>query len=233
MVQPGLGGAVGDQCRRTGGVARAAGDVDDRPGAVLVAHLPVDADGEPQRADEVHLDREGVEQHRALEVVVAARRALDLRDERGDVLDVRRGHRAAGVVDQDVDAAVGRGHLRHHCVDGAVIALVADHLGGACAQSGSVSAPGSASSLRTRAADDRGTCAQQFVRDADADAPAGAGDDRDLAVQHAHSDHPQNANGRPPWQRPSYAICLASGRPPVASNTTRLPISTAWSANRS
>ena len=111
-------------------MARAAGDVDDAAGAVLVAHLAVHADGEPQRADEVHLDGERVKQHGALEVVVGARRALDARHQCGNVLGVRRGDRPAGVVDQDVDSAVALDHRGDHRVDRMVIALIADHLVG-------------------------------------------------------------------------------------------------------
>ena len=48
--------------------------------------------------------------------------------------------------------------------------------------------PGSASSAERGAADDGGAGAQQFVRDADADTAAGAGDDGDLAVEHTHGD---------------------------------------------
>ena len=59
------------------------------PDAVLAAHLPVDAKGEPQRADQVHLDGERVEQRRPLEVVVGARRTLDPADQFRDVFDVR------------------------------------------------------------------------------------------------------------------------------------------------
>ena len=69
-----------------------------------------------------------MEQHRAFIVVVAARRALDSRDEFGDVLDMRGGNGAARIVDQDVDAAVNGDDLCDECVDRVVIALVADQL---------------------------------------------------------------------------------------------------------
>jgi hypothetical protein len=90
--------------------------------------LAVSPDGEPHRADQVHLHGEGVEQHGAFEVVVAARRALQSLHQDGDVFGVRRRHGAAGVVDQDVDPAIGVGDLGHEGVDGAVIALIAHHL---------------------------------------------------------------------------------------------------------
>ena len=64
----------------------------------------------------------------------------------GDILDVRRWDRAAGVVHQDVDAAVGVDDPLDEGVDRAVIALVADHLGERSRPLGFVSVPGSASS---------------------------------------------------------------------------------------
>src|SRR3954447_523883 len=106
----------------------AAGDVYDRPDTVLAAHLPVDADGEPQRADQVHLDGEGVEQRGPLEIVVGARRTLELGDEFRHILDIGARYGAPRVVDQDVDAAVGVDNLGNHRVDGTEIALVANHL---------------------------------------------------------------------------------------------------------
>ena len=69
-----------------------------------------------------------MEQRRAFIVVVAARRALDARDEFGDVLDVRSGNGAARIVDQDVEAAVDGDDLGDEGVDRVVIALVADQL---------------------------------------------------------------------------------------------------------
>ncbi len=50
----------------------------------------------------------------------------------GNVLDVRCRHGAAGVVDQDVDAAVVGHHRVDERVDSAVVALVADQLGERC-----------------------------------------------------------------------------------------------------
>ena len=63
----------------------AAGDVDDAAGAVPVAYPAVDADGEPERADQVHLDRELVAQRGPLVVVIAAWCVLDA----GRVLSTR------------------------------------------------------------------------------------------------------------------------------------------------
>ena len=70
-----------------------------------------------------------VEQHRPLEVVVGARRALNPLDQCRNVLDVGRRHGAARVVDQDVDAPVAVDDVGDHRIDGAVIALVTRHLG--------------------------------------------------------------------------------------------------------
>ena len=58
------------------------------------------------RADQVHLNREGVKEHGALEVVVGAWRALDLGHQSRNVLDVGGGNGAAGVVDQNVEPTV-------------------------------------------------------------------------------------------------------------------------------
>jgi hypothetical protein len=111
-------------------LTRAAGDVDAATGAVLIAHLSVYADGEPQRTDQVHLDGERMKQHGPLEVVVGAGRALDARHQRGNVLGVRGGDCPAGIVDQDVDSAVTLDHRVNHRVDRTVIALIAHHLVG-------------------------------------------------------------------------------------------------------
>ena len=162
----------------------AAGDVDDAADAVLGGHLPVHPDGEPQRADQIHLHREGVEQRGALEVVVAARCALNALHQFGNAFRVRRRNRPAGVVHQDVDAAVGGHDVGDEGVDRAVVALVANPLGRARRPVG-VDA-GDGVQRRPRAADDCGAGPQQLVGDADTDAPAGPGDDRDLAVEHAH-----------------------------------------------
>lgn len=70
-------------------MAGATGDVDDAARPVLALHLPVDPDREPQRADQVHLNGERVEQHRAFEVVVGGGRPLDARDQGGDILGMR------------------------------------------------------------------------------------------------------------------------------------------------
>src|SRR5215210_8509743 len=99
MVEPRLRRAVGHQRGRACRVACTAGDVDDGAYAVLAAHLPIDAQGEPQRADQVHLDGEGVEKGSPLVVVSGTRRALDLADQLRYVLDVRRRHGATGIVD--------------------------------------------------------------------------------------------------------------------------------------
>ncbi len=66
-----------------------------------------DADGEPERTDQVHLHGEGVKQGGALVLVVAAGCALDALHEFGNALRVRRRNGTAGVVHQDVDPAVG------------------------------------------------------------------------------------------------------------------------------
>ena len=162
------------------------------PDAVLAAHLPVDAEREPQRADQVHLDGEGVEKRRPLEVVVGARRALDPLHQFGDVFDGGRRHGAAGVVDQDVDAPVGVDHFRDHRIDGAEIALVADHLGAALQPGVVLVRAGKGVELRPGAADDGGACAKQFVCDSDADPAAGARDDGHLALEDALAVHPPN-----------------------------------------
>ena len=64
------------------------------------------------------------------------------------------------------------------------VALIADPLRGArCPVRFDA---GNGVQRRARAADDRGARAQQFVGDTDADAAAGSGDDRDLAVENTH-----------------------------------------------
>src|SRR5271166_5047098 len=162
----------------------ATGDVDDAAGAVLGAHLPVRADGEPERTDQVHLYRECVKQRRAREVVVAARGTLNALHEFGNALRMRRWDRSAGVVHQDVDPAKAVHDVADEGVDRMVIALVANLLRRA-------GRPvrfdaGDVVQGRARAPDDRRTGSEQFVRDADPDAAAGSGDDRDLAFKDAH-----------------------------------------------
>ena len=152
------------------------------------SHLAIDPDGEPQRADQVHLHGERVEQHGAFEVVVGARCPLQFGHQRRDVLDVRCGYRAAGVVDQDVDAAVGLDDLLDEGVDAR-----GNRLGrrpsGRNARPTRVRPPLRAGVERgPRATDDRRPGAQQFVRDAHTDAATGARDDGDLAVQCAHAE---------------------------------------------
>jgi hypothetical protein len=138
-----------------------------------------------------------VKQRRPLEIVVGTGSTLNPLHEFGYVFDVGCGHRAAGVVDQDVDATVGFGDLRDHGVDGAQIALVADHLGGAPQPFLVLVRAGKAVELRPGAADDGGARAQQFVRDADADSAAGACDDGDLSAQDTSAIHPPNVRPRP------------------------------------
>src|ERR1700748_1382822 len=105
-----------------------AGDVDDAAEAVLGDHLPVYPDGEPQRADQIHLHCEGVKQRGAFEVVVAARCTLNTLHEFGNALRMRRRNRPAGVVHQYVDAAVGGHDVSDERVDRAMVALVANLL---------------------------------------------------------------------------------------------------------
>src|ERR1700742_4456173 len=89
-----------------------AGDVDDAAEAVLGDHLPVYPDGEPQRADQIHLHCEGVKQRGAFEVVVAARCTLNTLHEFGNALRMRRRNRPAGgcappdISDERVDRAM-------------------------------------------------------------------------------------------------------------------------------
>ena len=127
-----------------------------------------------------------MEQRRAFELVGAARGALDLLHELGDVLDVRGRDGAAGVVHEDVDAAVGVDDPRRRSIDGAVVALVA-HPSRTVRAAASVCARERGSPAR--ATDDGRACLEQSARDADADAATRSGDDRDLAVERTH---PQN-----------------------------------------
>ena len=168
----------------------AARYVDDATRSVLVAHLAVGADGEPQRADEVHLDGEGVKQHGALEVVVGARSALDAGHQRRNVLCVGGGNGAAGVVDQNVESTVAFDDLADHCVDRVVIALVTHQLVTTLGPARLGVSTGNAVQRRARAADDEGTCPEQFVSNADSDTSTGAGHDRDLAVEHTQGAAP-------------------------------------------
>lgn len=100
------------------------------------------------------------------------------------MLGVRRGNGAAGVVHQDVEATVDGHDVGDERVDAAVVALIADPLKGPL---GPVRFDaGDGVQRRARAADDGGAGPQQFVSDAHPHAPAGPGDDRDLALEDAH-----------------------------------------------
>src|SRR6201986_183453 len=166
----------------------AAGNVDDATGSVLSGHLPVGADAKPERTDQVHLPRISVKQCRAFVVVLAARCALDTLHEFGNVLDVRCRYGPAGVVHQDVDPAVRAHDFADKGVDRLVVTLIADLLGGSV-RPVRVDA-GDGIQRRARAPDDGGPGAQQLMGDADAHAPAGSGDDRDLPIEDSHHIHP-------------------------------------------
>src|ERR1700744_3158037 len=110
---------------------RTAGNIDDATDSVLNGHLPTGPDGATEWADQVHLHRAWVKYHGGVIFVAAARCALDALDELGNALRVRRRYGPAGVVHQDVEAAVGSHDFGDEGIDRPVIALIADLLGGA------------------------------------------------------------------------------------------------------
>ena len=99
---------------------------------------------------------------------------------------MRRRHRAARVVHEDVDAAVGVDHPGDEGVDRPVVALIAHPLRGTFGAAGDVGGRRQRGELAARAPDDGRALEQQLPRDPDADAAARPRHDRDLAVQLAH-----------------------------------------------
>ena len=186
MVQSCLGRTVRHERRATGGMARATGDVDDRPGPVLFAHLAVGANGEPQRTDEIHLHGKGMEQDGAFELVVAARTALDLLNELRNRLDVRGRHRSSRVVHEDIEAAVRIDDPLYEGVDRLLVGLITHPLLGPLYSARHGVGTGKARQLGPGTPHDRRAGEQQLAGDADPHTATRPGDDRDRAVERTH-----------------------------------------------
>lgn len=124
-----------------------------------------------------------MEQRAAFEVFRAARCPLELLHQLGDVFDVRRPDGAASVVHQDVDAPVGVHDALHEPIDGGVVTLVTNPLCRSVGAARHIYGRGKAGQSAAGTADDGRPLNEQLPGDPDADAPARAGDDRDLAVQ--------------------------------------------------